>query len=273
MPGNSILHKMPKYCLLILCALCFVNRGHAQYHVNVKYELPAAGLFVIGSSFGFRALDKVASYTTDDIRYLDPASINAFDRPSALQNPVGFAKAHERSNLFLNISVLSPMLLALDKKARKDWLQLLTLYLATHAVDNTLYFATAFPIRRARPLTYNTQLSDEERTGLGKSNSFFSGHVSFSSTSTFFLVKVLTDYHQIKGWKRWALYGAASIPPAMVGYHRMRAGKHFKTDIITGFVVGASCGILVPELHKGKASISPYVTAEQSGFTLSIPLQ
>lgn len=247
------------------------------YHVKWKYELPAGTVFMIGSSFLFKELDKVASFTADDLKGLNPQDVNAFDRPIIFRDPAGFQTAHKTSNLFLNASVLSPLLLALDKKVRKDWLDLLSLYLVTHAVDNTVYFAVTFPVRRARPLTYNTNAPLADRIGLGKSNSFFSGHVSFSSTATFFLVKVYTDYHQIKGWKRLLLYGAASVPPAMVGLYRMKAGRHFKTDVLTGFVIGAASGILIPEWHRNKdkkkgIALEPFYAPQYSGVTLKLPL-
>ena len=38
--------------------------------------------------------------------------------------------------------------------------------------------------------------------------------------------------------------------PAVTGYLRFKAGKHFPTDIIVGYGVGATIGYLVPELHK-----------------------
>jgi membrane-associated phospholipid phosphatase len=102
-----------------------------------------------------------------------------------------------------------------------------------------------------------------ERVGDNKSNSFFSGHVGFATTSTFFLVKVFTDYNQIKGWRRLLLYTAATIPPALVGFYRMESGRHFRSDVLLGFISGAASGILVPELHKihkkhENLSFSPY---------------
>ena len=128
-----------------------------------------------------------------------------------------------------------------------------------------MYFRSAFAIRRARPFTYNPDVPLERGVGEAKSNSFYSGHVSFSATGTFFLAKVFTDYHHIRGWKRIGIYSVASLPPILVGINRMKAGKHFRTDVITGFVVGAAAGILVPELHrrikKSKSfSLEPHVT-------------
>lgn len=283
----NLLHKMLRPILLLLCSLFLCTTPvlsqdsvkQKVYNVNVKYELPAAAAFLIGSSFAFKALDGVSSFKAADVINLDRNSVNWFDRPIIDMDPSKFAESHKRSNNFLNISVLSPIILALDKNIRHDWLDLISLYLVTHAVDNTVYFAAAFPIRRARPLTYNQDIPVSERIGRAKSNSFFSGHVSFSTTATFFAVKVYTDYHHIKGLKRILLYGAASVPPVMVGYYRMKAGRHFKTDVMLGYLVGASSGILVPEMHRNKGkqkdkpmSLSPFYNPEYSGVTLKIPL-
>ena len=44
--------------------------------------------------------------------------------------------------------------------------------------------------------------------------------------------------------------GAAALVPAAVAYNRIEAGKHFLTDNLVGYAVGATMGILVPQLHK-----------------------
>jgi membrane-associated phospholipid phosphatase len=242
------------YLVFIFPCLAFGQKDSTLkqeiYHVNPKYELTGSIALMTASYFGFRELDRISDFTADDIAKLNINNINSFDRPVASYSPDKFYDAQVRSDFFLNFSIASPIILALDGKARKDWLDLITLYLVTHTVDNAIYFGAAFPIRRARPFTYNNAVPIDERIGDAKSNSFFSGHVSFSATSTFFLVKVYTDYHQIKGWKRLALYTAAAIPPGLVGYYRVQAARHFRTDAILGMVIGASTGILIPELHR-----------------------
>ncbi len=279
---------MMKHIIILYSLLLASFFSHAQldslrpdnkvYKVDLKYELPGSLLFMTASYFGFRELDRVATFDESDVLKLNPQNINGFDRSAAFYNPAGFDKAQAHSDLFLNISIASPVLLALDGKIRKDWLDLVTMYLVTHAADNIVYFATAFPIRRARPLTYNPEVPMAVKVGEARSNSFFSGHVSFSATSTFFLVKVLTDYHHIKGWQRIALYTAAAVPPGLVGYYRMRAGKHFKTDVMLGMLVGASSGILIPELHrklkKNKSlALQPYFSPIDGASGLSLSLK
>ncbi|RPE09225.1 phosphatase PAP2 family protein [Chitinophaga lutea] len=247
------------------------------YQVTLKYELPASVLALGTSYFGFAALDRTSAYNASDVAHLNPGNVNGFDRPVIFSNPAYFTKAQEYSDLFLNISILSPLLLAADKQIRKDWLDLITMYLVSHTVDNAIYFAAAFPVRRTRPYVYNTDIPLEQKVGIAKSNSFFSGHVSFAATSTFFFAKVFTDYHQIKGLKRAAIYTAAAIPPSLVGYYRMRAGKHFRTDVLLGLVIGAGSGIFVPEFHRrlkknNRVSVSPFYGTENSGLTVSLKL-
>lgn len=248
-----------------------------MYNVNVKWKLPAATACVFLSSWGFQQLDKVASMDAAAVQKLDPNKLNFFDRPVAFIDPAGFDNAQKKSDLFLNVCLFTPAILALDKNIRKDWLDLITLYLASHAVDNAVYFAFNYSIRRPRPLVYNPLVPLSEKTGEAKSNSFFSGHTSFSATATFFVAKVYTDYHHIKGWKKALIYTAAAVPPALVGYYRMRAGKHFKTDVMMGLLSGAASGIFVPELHKFKKkhdniSFAPYYTPGASGLTVMIGL-
>jgi membrane-associated phospholipid phosphatase len=83
-------------------------------------------------------------------------------------------------------------------------------------------------------------------------NSFFSGHVGSCAYSTFFMAKVYSDYHPELGAKKYLLYLAASVPPLVIGYARVRSLAHFPSDVAVGFGLGAVIGIVVPELHKNR---------------------
>lgn len=272
---------MAKLFTLLLCIACLCSFGQKEseqqkiYRVHLGYEVPASVACIALSTVGFKQLGKVATLSESEAAALNPYSINSFDRPIAFLNPSGFENASKKSDLFLNVALFSPALLAIDKKMRHDWLDLLTMYAVTHAVDNALYFVAQFSIRRARPFTYNPEVALQDKVGEGKTNSFFSGHTGFAAASTFYAAKVYTDYHHIKGWKRIMWYGIASVPPAVVGFYRTRAGKHFKTDVIAGFIAGATSGILVPELHRIKKknnhlSFAPFYSGDASGITATL---
>jgi membrane-associated phospholipid phosphatase len=64
------------------------------------------------------------------------------------------------------------------------------------------------------------------------------------------MAKVMSDYHPELGNKKYWLYAAALVPPAFVGIYRIKALKHFPTDVIMGTAVGAAVGILIPHFHK-----------------------
>ncbi|MCK7554868.1 phosphatase PAP2 family protein [Chitinophaga sedimenti] len=214
------------------------------YKVNPWVELPAGfGGVLLFSTVALPALTRHAALNEQQALALNPADVNWFDRPVIFNDPAGYGKAMSRSDLFLNISVLSPAILGLDKRIRKDWFDLLGMYFMTHTVNQTLYTGLAFAFRRERPYTYNADVPVKSKVGDAKANSFYSGHAAVAAASTFFLAKVYTDYHHITGWRRILLYGAAAVPPSVVGYFRMEGGRHFRTDVMTGIVMGAATGI------------------------------
>ncbi len=129
--------------------------------------------------------------------------------------------------------------------------------------------------KRARPVAYYDDVPMSERTARGNTDSFFSGHTSVTATASFFMAKVISDYHPELGAKKWLLFTAALIPPAFVGYYRYRGLRHFPTDVMMGTAVGAAVGILVPHLHKitnkknKNLSVVPY-TGNYSGLLVSL---
>jgi len=81
--------------------------------------------------------------------------------------------------------------------------------------------------------------------------SFFSGHTSATATATFFTAKIWSDYNPESKWKP-VVWTAAAAVPAVAGYLRVKAGKHYVSDVVTGYAVGALVGYFVPHLHKIK---------------------
>ena len=243
------------------------------YHVNYFIDAPITTLGLIASKYGTdylrdrkADLDLVATFTPEDIWW--------FDRGAAKQDPAIASISMTRSDRWVRALKIAPFFLFIDGKINDYWFDIGTLYIEAHAIHATSYLAAAIPVKRYRPLMYNPRESEERKTGGTTTNSFFSGHAGMAATSTFFMAKVFLDYHpEIKN--KWMFYAAASIPPAVVGYYRYRAGKHFPTDIIAGTIFGAASGILVPELHKKKdrkLSFVPYTNSQASGIYLKIHL-
>ena len=92
---------------------------------------------------------------------------------------------------------------------------------------------------------YNDDVSLSQKSGRDARMSFFSGHTSTVAAFSFFGAKVFSDYSDNTTHKALVWTGAV-ILPAVVGYLRVRAGRHFPTDVIAGYLVGGAIGYLVP---------------------------
>jgi hypothetical protein len=178
-----------------------------------------------------------------------------FDKWALRQDPSPRATFETYSaNLAIAIYCL-PACLALDESIRRDWVDMLGMYLETQSITFSVYNLSPLGPNfqsKYRPLAYYNQLPDNQRNSGNNRNSFYSGHTASATTATFFMTKVYIDYHPDLGWGKYLLYGAASVPPLFMGYLRVRALDHFPSDIAAGFIVGALCGVLDPELHRIK---------------------
>ena len=136
-----------RHTAIVLFCLVITNHVLAQkdslqsergkiYKMHPKYQLPLAGAAIVLSSLGFKALDANASMSAEDVMKLNAYDVNAFDRQTALRDPSGFNNAAGKGDFLLNFSVASPLLLGLDKNIRKDWVDLLTLYLTCGVVKS-----------------------------------------------------------------------------------------------------------------------------------------
>lgn len=219
--------------------------------MNYWVDAPVtAGLFVT-YYFGLNSLTRKATLDSAQIAALNKSDVWWFDRPALYQDVSQMDNARNISDWSLRIAGVMPFLLFIDKKIRRDWYDITLLYLETQAVAQNAYLLGG-PLftKRIRPFAYYSEIPLESKTDHGSTDSWFSGHTSTTSTAAFFMAKVLSDYHPEWGAKKWIAYGAAIIPPAIVGIYRIKALKHFPTDVIMGTAVGAAVGILIPHLHK-----------------------
>ncbi|SMB88068.1 phosphoesterase PA-phosphatase related [Hymenobacter roseosalivarius DSM 11622] len=157
--------------------------------------------------------------------------------------------------------VVAPGMLALNENARGHYGQILGLYLQTMATTAAAFTMTVGTVTRYRPFLYGTEGGGDRNSKIS-TNSFFAGHTAHTATAAFFAAKVFHDFNPDSPAEPF-VWGAAALVSAAVAYSRMEAGKHFLSDNIVGYAVGATAGIVVPQLHK---------TAGRRGLSF-IPIQ
>lgn len=157
--------------------------------------------------------------------------------------------AKELSNYPFYGAFAAPLLLLFDKDISKKAGQVGVLYVETMALTGAIFTMSVAHVERYRPLVYNNDPDNTERTKKHAQNSFFAGHTAASAGATFFAAKIFHDFNPDSKARPY-VWGAAALVPATVGYLRLKAGKHFLSDNLLGYFIGAGSGILVPQLHK-----------------------
>ena len=155
-----------------------------------------------------------------------------------------------------------------DSKLRPHAGQISVLFVESMATTGALFTITAGLVDRPRPLTYNTSVPEELRREASAQRSFFAGHTAATASATFFAAKIYNDFYPDSALKPYVWTAAAAVP-AWVAYLRSKAGKHFLTDNIVGYAIGAASGILIPEFHKIEDSnlkMSPSMGVDIRGY-------
>ncbi len=99
-----------------------------------------------------------------------------------------------------------------------------------------------------RPYMHSGEISDAERTNHSASGSFYSGHAANSFAIASFLTTTFNakypNHHHTK-WMALSSFGVATA----VSYYRVKAGKHYPTDVVVGALVGTFIGWCIPYIH------------------------
>lgn len=104
-------------------------------------------------------------------------------------------------------------------------------------------------VRRPRPFLYNPDAPLADKLERDGRQSFFSGHTSTTAAMCFFTAFTYAKVYPQKRSK-YVVWGAAIVLPALTGFYRIKAGKHFPSDVVVGYTVGALTGVLVPYWHR-----------------------
>ncbi len=242
-----ILHVLSSLGLLVFLSAGVSLEGQSPYELNWKKELPvlSGGFTLLG--IGGELEENLAGYTLHQLESLElPAATPYLDaRATGYWSPT----AQTWSDHLLHGSMALPIVLLLDADIRSDAGNIGVLLSETVLITQGLTVFSKNLFKRNRPFLFNDEAPLAAKQDLNARQSFFSGHTSTTASLTFFTAKVWSDYHPDSRWKS-LVWIAAAIVPAATGYLRYRGGKHYASDVLAGYALGATTGILIPHFHK-----------------------
>ena len=242
--------------LLINISLCstgptaYAQKSISPYEMNGLRDGIWTGMGILGTGLGVYLIAEKEGISEARLAEIinDRENINGLDRWAA-------GNSNENSNMLSDIpfyaSFAAPFALLFDDHMNDHTGQILVLYLEAIGTTGAMYSLTSSLVNRSRPYVYADKVEIGQRLSSNGQQSFYSGHVGAAAAATFLTAKVFNDFHPDASAKSLVWITAAAIPAA-IGYFRIDAGRHFLTDILLGYGLGAATGILVPEMHKRK---------------------
>jgi membrane-associated phospholipid phosphatase len=242
-------HNHSYYLVFIILANLHVNAQNHHFKLDVKNDMVLSVSAGMTLATGLYLKSQTPVPTSFDLKTLDKEQLNFFDRevfnlPS--QNRVLLS-----DYMLVGASMASFSLLAF-REAREDILPLLVIYYQSLSFTNGLTSISKATFRRFRPYAYIDNTNSDRSTRDAR-HSFFSGHTSAAAALSFTTGYTITRYVESPALDK-VIWGIAAIVPAYTGYLRMVSRKHFPMDIIIGYLVGGSIGVIIPKIHEIKSS-------------------
>ena len=184
------------------------------------------------------------------------SSLIAIDRAAIDQTPD--PKAGGYSSIGLGAAVafafIDPVLSGVRENSLQTGLADAFMYGESLSFTMAMTNIVKMAVRRPRPLAYiDAEVHQNDptwsNTNTDSSLSFFSGHAAITAavTSTATYLAFARSPHTARPWIT-LLVGTGLT--TFVSVERVRAGKHFPTDVIAGSIIGAGIGVAVPHLHR-----------------------
>lgn len=177
---------------------------------------------------------------------LDLGRVPAIDR---VATRLWHAPAHRTSNVLFGVALGASALVAVLANGGTQPAVPLVILSESGLLCAGLTNTVKVLVRRPRPYLYNPDASPVPYPGNKDLLSFWSGHTANTAALTFACANMVQRSDASPGLKTSTWIGAAALPAAM-GYLRVRAGRHFPTDVLTGYLVGALVGWAVPYFHR-----------------------
>ena len=244
--------KLAQRVFLLVAILSVLAKGQGKnnspYNISRNLDMKIAGI-----SGGLLLGAMLMDYTPMDlseIAGLKPSDVPDYDSRAIDNWNVGSIKM---SDLLLFSSIAVPGLLMFDQEIRSDYRNFSLVW--AQSIFLTLGFTnfTKVLVGRPRPYLYADNASDDYKLKKDNRKSFFSGHTSISAVSWFLMASMYEDYRAGSNILPY-LWTSAFLVPAYTAYCRYDAGKHFLSDVVAGYLVGSTIGVLVTKWYTNNSN-------------------
>ena len=235
-------HVVKYIIILTFLSTTLLSKEEYRYDVDYNIDIPITlTAFLIGLLPKF-AVSKTPSYMKEET--LDSSKINYIDGLTVNNYSPNSATVSDILIYTLFVSPFAVNLIDNNNYGAESLIILETVSIAA-ALNNIVKYA----VSRPRPYIYSGKASKEEINNRDSHLSFFSGHSTLAFATAVSLSTIMSDRFE-KTWQKSLIWGVPLLTATTIAYLRVRAGKHFISDVLVGSLVGASIGWLVPYLHK-----------------------
>ena len=252
--------------VFFLIIICFSTGTCQYYDISWKKDVPTLSVGIGLTALGSIVQNKADKASLSDINALRGEDLIFLDR-GAVNNLSGTAQ--DISDIFLYSSIAFPVVTFASNKCRANTGAIIVMTAEVALLTSGVTSIVKGIAQRYRPFNYNPDVEELVKLGNSSRKSFISGHTSSVAALTFLTARIVTDLHPETKHKK-LIWGTAIVLPAVIGTLRVQAGKHFPTDVIGGYVVGAAIGYLIPKLHLSNNENINISTVGLSGLNLSV---
>lgn len=235
----------------VLIALLFISfslQAQSPFKFRYSVDVPIISIGLGTTIGGFIHEKKRTAISLEQIEALDRMSIGVFDRSATYNwNP----KLAKLSDALMYGAMASPLLFLAGKNSRKDFWTVGAISAEVFLLNTGITYLTKELVQRKRPYLYNPNAPLDKKLEKGSTQSFFSGHTSSVASMSFSFAMMHHAYYPDSKLKPLVWFAAAVLPFA-TAILRVRAGKHYWTDVMVGYGAGAAIGVGVPLLHQIK---------------------
>jgi len=244
---NAPLHTRPGVLLRALCVVLGLLPMLATAQTRHQLSWGREGA-IVGAGFAFQGIALLQERRPMPVwtGTLDPSGVPGMDRVALRQwEP----RAHRNSNILFGAAVGLSLATGILAQNGEQPLVPVVIILESGLLASGITNMVKEAVRRPRPYMYNSAVPVELHKGRDDRHSFWSGHTSVTAAFTFSTAHLVQHSDASQGVKTATWIGAATVPAAM-GVLRVRSGRHFPTDVLTGYAFGALVGWAVPYIHR-----------------------